>query len=104
VSPHRSGSKPPMKKDVDILFHTLQLTCERGRLLGDVKGTIVEGTRGGESVKSPAWVQFRETSGLLLKVGKELGLTPSSRLRMPNPFDPDDDDDELERLLTQPTR
>ncbi len=57
-----------------------------------------------EQVKNPAWQMFREISGVLLRVAKELGLTQSSRLRMPNPFDPEDDDDELERLLTQAIR
>jgi hypothetical protein len=37
MSPHGSGRKPPQLKDVDILFHTVQLKCECGRLLGDVK-------------------------------------------------------------------
>lgn len=80
-----------------------QTFCDLRKILA-TDGAVVEGRRKGEMVKSPAWQMFRETSGLLLKVGKELGLTPSSRLRMPNPFDPDDNDDELERLLTQPTR
>jgi hypothetical protein len=36
VSPHGSGKKRAQEKDTDILFHTLLLKCECGRLLGKV--------------------------------------------------------------------
>jgi P27 family predicted phage terminase small subunit len=78
--------------------------CELRKIIAE-EGSIIEGKRNKEPVKSPAWTQLRETTTLLITIAKEIGLTPSSRLRMPNPlFDPDPDMDELEAILSQPTR
>jgi P27 family predicted phage terminase small subunit len=77
-----------------------QTFCELRKIIAD-EGSVIQGRRNKEPVKSPAWTQLRETTTLLVTIGKEIGLTPSSRLRMPNPLHyPDPDLDELERLLS----
>jgi P27 family predicted phage terminase small subunit len=70
--------------------------CTDLRRLLSKEGTVIVGKRSKEPVKHPAWSQLQQASALQIKLARELGLTPGSRLRMPNPFDPDHDDDEVE--------
>ncbi|KAB8167051.1 phage terminase small subunit P27 family [Streptomyces sp. 3MP-14] len=61
------------------------------QLLQD-EGLIQRDSRG-DARKHPAWQQWREAATVVATVGRELMLTPASRLRAVKPEGPDDDDD-----------
>ena len=97
----KAGLLSTLDRGILAAYCTSWEMCVALRRLLAEEGTVIVGERSKEPVKHPAWSQLQQATALQIKLARELGLTPGSRLRMPNPlFDPDPDLDELEQLLS----
>lgn len=61
-------------------------------------GLVVTGHHG-VRVKHPAWSMFKDATEQTVRLAKELGITPLTRLRMDLPSPVGDDDDDRDGIL-----
>lgn len=72
------------------------LAADQARALA-ATGPVIMGARSGEIVVSPAWRVYRQAAELQVRLGEQLGLSPSARARLSMPETGADD---LARLLS----
>lgn len=79
----RAGVLAEVDRGVLVAYCTAWAHMMEAEAELQAKGSIIDGTRGGERVKSPAWQVYREANRTMLAAATQLYITPVSRLRIP---------------------